>query len=158
MDGRLITSDTATIADTIRLGGLVNENDSLRTVSAGCRRAVLLLCEDPLMARALSRLLGKVGYDVTTVDSTAGGAETDGSARPALVIIDVSDDQSARQIEAAFRALSRFDGIRALWVGDSGEVARREDGHLSKPFTGVQLLSKIASLIENESSSNEGKG
>lgn len=110
------------------------------------------------MARALTRLLRNAGYDVTSVDATANGAETVGSPRPALVIIDVSDDQSVRQVEAACRALSRFDGIRVLWVGDPGEVARRQDGHLSKPFTGVQLLSKIASLIEYESSSNEGKG
>lgn len=108
---------------------------------------VLLISDDPLMARALSRLLRKAGYEVVVHDGSGWGAGADGERLPSLVIVDVPDDRSPKRGTAEYRPSGRPGAPSVLWIGDSIETERRRDGHLAKPFTTNQLLSKVASLL-----------
>ncbi len=146
MNGRLSTTNPAMVSEAVGPGGEVGGASDCAT--SGDRRLVLLLSEDALMTRALTRILHTAGYEVTT-GGGATGAAMDEIPRPALVIIDVPDDRSPRQADLARRTLRGIDGIRTLWIGDAGDVVQRSDGQLAKPFTGAQLLTKVASLMEN---------
>ena len=112
-------------------------------------RLVLLVSDDPLMSRALSRLLRKAGYDVVIGEENCDEAGTDGQRCPALVIVDIPDDRIPRTTAAGFRLRGRPDAPSVLWIGDSNETERWRDDHLAKPFTGNQLLSKVASLLSS---------
>ncbi len=137
------------ISETPCPGGAVTDEAAHAAAPLDPRRLVLLVGEDALMVRALTRILHTAGYEVTTDGNASAEAATGAVPRPALVIIDVPDDRSPRLADLARRTLSGIEGIRTLWIGDPGEVMRRCDGQLAKPFTGIQLLKKVASLIEN---------
>jgi len=116
------------------------------------RRLVQLISDDPLMVRALTRLLVNAGYDVIQSDSVQGNypgeilrGET--SRCPALVIVDVPDDWYRRVTNRSDRQLARVDGPRVLWIGDAVAAVRRSESHLPKPFSGSELLSKVAALL-----------
>lgn len=123
-----------------------DENLRAESNAASDRRLVLLVSDDPLMARALTRLLRKAGYDVVSCE---GGCLAPGNAHAALVIVDVPDEGISKLGTHGYRPPGRSDEPSVLWIGDPVDLERRRDGHLAKPFTGNQLLSKVESLLRD---------
>jgi len=149
MNARSIAADAEEGSHQVVLDKRARENLLTELTVPNDRRLVLLISDDPLMARALSRLLRKAGYEVVACDGGGSGAGIDGQQPPALVIVDVPDDRSPKRLTVGYRPSSRSDAPSILWIGDSIETERRRDGHLAKPFTTNQLLAKVASLLGN---------
>lgn len=126
------------------------------TGHTGTPRRVLLVSEDPLMLRTLSRLLRQAGYEIVQRDLEAGRGGPAEPRRPNLVIIDVPDDWSRSANGGVYHPVGDLDAPRILWIGDAGSAALDPSRHLTKPFTGGQLLAKIESLLGNEQS-EEGR-
>jgi DNA-binding response OmpR family regulator len=108
---------------------------------------VLVLEEDSLIRPLLERWLGEAGYRV------AGPAKA-AKAKPALVIADVPDPQSA---EALIRSLGEYAApilvLSARFrrgLAGSADAARRLGVKkvLPKPFTRKELLSAVRESIE----------
>lgn len=148
INGCRIASDTEMVPRVPGLNGVASEVAAVETAAPSDRRLVLLMSDDPLMSRALSRLLRKAGYEVVACDGGYGGKGPDG-VLPALVIVDVPDDRMPRVVTQECRSTGRPDAPSVLWIGDSNAGERRRDDHLAKPFTGNQLLAKVASLLTN---------
>ena len=107
---------------------------------------VIVLEEDALIRPLLQRWLGEAGYVV------AAGAEA--QAKPALVIADVPDPQSA---EALIRSLREYAApvlvLSARFrrgLAGSAEAARRLGVKkvLPKPFTRKELLAAVRESVE----------
>jgi DNA-binding response OmpR family regulator len=107
---------------------------------------VIVLEEDPLIRPLLQRWLGEAGYAVA--------ADTQAQAKPALVIADVPDPQSA---EALIRSLREYAApiliLSARFrrgLAGSAEAARRLGVKkvLPKPFTRKELLAAVRESFE----------
>ncbi|HLG50908.1 MAG TPA: response regulator [Chloroflexota bacterium] len=112
-------------------------------VKAGECRLIQLLSEDPLMLRALERLLRKAGYEVVATDTWSDRL----SPPPALVIVDIPDDRTGpgALIEETARRCAGAPPI--LWIGGSAANHCEREACLAKPFTSHQLLAEVASLL-----------
>ncbi|MGH2460848.1 MAG: hypothetical protein ACRDIY_18485 [Chloroflexota bacterium] len=126
-----------------------SENAPARMTGTDHGRLVLLISEDPLMSRALSRLLRKAGYEVVACEGSCSVIGADGSDSPSLVIVDVPDDPAPKRAPADDRPAGWTDAASVLWIGDAIGTSRRGDGHLTKPFTSNELLSTVASLLDS---------
>ena len=148
--GRL-QADLGAMTSSVLVG--LDRNEATRAGSSEAR-SILLVGEDPLLSRALSRLLREAGYQVWTTESweRPNPAETgrihDLEAGPALVIVDVPDEPSAHDDRPGssppFRQWSKAQ--RILWISGNGEPTPCER-RLVKPFTGHQLLTKVEVLL-----------
>jgi len=106
---------------------------------------ILVLEEDPLIRPLLERWLGEAGYQVTAPSGT-------GEPKPALVIADVPDPQSA---EALVRSLPEYAALLLSarfrrGLAGSAEAARRLGVKkvLPKPFTRKELLAAVRESVE----------
>src|SRR4051812_36059039 len=97
--------------------------------SAEDRRSIVVVGDDPLMMRALDRLLRRAGYDVGTEESTfdeAADAAGVGSGNlPTLTIVDLPDDWSRRH-RSGFVPIQKPKRVYSpvLWIGaESDDVA-----------------------------------
>lgn len=145
---------TEVMARMVRPRGAACRDDtkvSREVAIPGNRRLVCLVSDDPLMSRALARLLVRAGYEVVSGESCRGEVVPGGSRCPSLVIVDLPDDRSSRSGSAADRPVIQTSSACVLWIGDATEGGRRHEGHLAKPFTGSQLLSKVAALLTERS-------
>lgn len=147
VNARLIASDGNVAPPADSMDNAMREDASSELDASNDRRLVVLLSDDPLLSRALSRLLRKAGYEVVVSEGSYLGPERDGQRRPSLIIVDVPDERPQRAALAGSQLPGRPDAPSVLWIGEPSQMERRRDGHLAKPFTGNQLLSKVASLL-----------
>jgi CheY-like chemotaxis protein len=145
-DGRSATCDEQMTTNVVHLDGAMSEDVSVEMVTPDDRRLVLLMSDDPLMSRALMRLLREAGYEVVAGES-GGGSSAAGVRHPALVIIDVPDDQMVRAGDSDEVTPAYQDSSRVLVIGGQRGSSSRQEDHLAKPFTTSQLLSKVTSLL-----------
>lgn len=100
------------------------------------------------MLRAVGRLLRQAGYEIVERESWLGSEGPSDRRPPALVIIDVPDDWARRAQGSAYRPAGYLDAPRVLWIGDAATSTSERVEHLTKPFTGSELLAKIAALLD----------
>ncbi|HUX86673.1 MAG TPA: hypothetical protein VMW65_06700 [Chloroflexota bacterium] len=114
------------------------------------RPPIIVQGEDPLMLRALARLLGKAGYRVLTRENGAArsmNGEID-ATRPVLIVFDVPDDWQQSAGEVSTFAGDEGVAPRVLWISSAADVAEGDSTHLIKPFTGGQLLARVETLLK----------
>jgi DNA-binding response OmpR family regulator len=126
-------------------GGLADE------VASADRRSIRLVGEDPLLVRALERLLRNAGYTVGTSDGEPTVRFT--LAEPpgrdvALTIVDLPDDR-AEETRLGWRDPWLVDGDdrRVLWLSSSAVPPARASSCLAKPFSASELLERVESLV-----------
>ena len=109
---------------------------------------VVVLEDDPLIRPLLERWLGEAGYLVASPGTTA-------QARPALVIADVANPQSAEALVGSLREYAApillLSARFRRGLAGSAEAARRLGVQkvLPKPFTRKELLSAVAEALED---------
>jgi DNA-binding response OmpR family regulator len=118
-------------------------------------RSIVVVGDDPLMVRALNRLLRTAGYCVgvgeRAIDQTMARGTSSPRSDIALTIVDLPDDWSRRnqvawQPEEA-RATSHG---KVLWISAAPEADGDAEGCLVKPFTSNQLLDKVRTLLNRQ--------
>lgn len=108
---------------------------------------VLVLEEDPLIRPLLERWLGEAGYGVSARAAAVNG-------KPALVIADVADPQSAAALIASLREYAApilvLSARFRRGLAGSAEAARRlgVEKVLPKPFNRRELLAAVRESIE----------
>jgi hypothetical protein len=115
-------------------------------------RPILVQSEDPLMLRALARILGRAGYRVLTREYDLIGAvmsEGDGS-RPCLIIIDMPDDWQPSTFQQSITVVDGNAAPRMLWISSAVDASKDDVRYLPKPFTGSQLLARVEALLKKE--------
>src|SRR5438094_326332 len=115
------------------------------------RRSIRLVGDDPLLVRAIERLLRNAGYSVgTSGESPNRSRSCAQSTGPdvALTIVDLPDDRS-EQARPDERDSWQVDGdvSRVLWLSSSPVPPARESSCLAKPFSASQLLARVESLV-----------
>jgi DNA-binding NarL/FixJ family response regulator len=118
---------------------------------------IRLMGADPLMMRALERLLRRAGYVVQVQESVDGVGDVAGSAvrtAPALLIVDLPDEWSRPARGTVGRTYPPTDlpeARQVLWIsnGSEGAGAATEAGnqYLVKPFSGAQLLAAVEAAL-----------
>jgi hypothetical protein len=111
---------------------------------------ILLIGDDVLLVRALTRLLQRAGYAVGTEDRSTGqviGAQTVlAGEKSGLTIVDLPDHHilDAVGLDGAPFDKPREFGI--LWIG-STPLATESAWFLAKPFTSDEFLSRVRLLV-----------
>jgi CheY-like chemotaxis protein len=119
---------------------------------------ILLMGEDPLMLRALTRLLRKAGYTVVTHEACSAIPEPQALevAQARMIVVDVPDDWRERGLKQVDDLVTPNDGQSILWIGNSGEAEAYGPFHLIKPFSGSQFLSAIEVTLNSLSLTSGG--
>jgi hypothetical protein len=119
-------------------------------------RSIVVLGEDPLMVRALDRLLRTAGYSVGTdlrsTDDLRGRAIPVRRSDIDLTIVDLPDDRASS--EESDGRLADSDATihgQVLWISNESSAEGESDGCLVKPFTSIQLLDKVRKLLGRQS-------
>jgi DNA-binding response OmpR family regulator len=135
----------------------VSHGDEQQLNATPAHSRILLISDDPLMLRALDRLLRKAGYAVEirerSEDYPAICRAANNGTDVALTIVDVPDEWSRLapgQLVVAHRRPGR-DEDRILWITNATDVVDRPDFYLIKPFTASQFLSKVDAVIKLQS-------
>jgi DNA-binding response OmpR family regulator len=118
-------------------------------------RSIVVVGDDPLMVRALNRLLSTAGYCVGIGERSVEPSGARGALSPrtdiALTIVDLPDDlarpnSSTWQLDDS-RVLANG---RVLWISTAPSTDAEADGCLVKPFTSNQLLDKVHALLSRQ--------
>ncbi len=113
---------------------------------------LLLVDDEPSLVRGLTYALTREGYDVTVATDGEEAVTSALADRPDLVILDrmlprLSGGEACRRIRAASDVpiimLTARDSERDLVEG----LAIGADDYVTKPFSAVELLSRIAALL-----------
>jgi hypothetical protein len=130
------------------------ERDSMgRSVVSLPVGTIRILGDDPLLIRALDRLLRGAGYAVGTenrrnAEFGPGEPAQDGE-RVGLTIVDLPDHHALDAIEPVISGGERTTEARLLWIG-STPPAVPSDRFLVKPFTTDEFLSRVAFVLASQ--------
>lgn len=119
---------------------------------------IMIVDDDPLILRALSRLLGAAGYGVVTHDSGFGLSGVVRQHHPDLLLLDVNmPGLSGDGALSALRALAdRFAALTVPVVFHSGLSEQQltslastcgASGHLCKPAGKSELLGMLGQVL-----------
>lgn len=119
-------------------------------------RSIVVIGDDPLMVRALDRLLRRAGYAVgireRDLDQTNVPLPLDDLGVAALTVIDVPDSWTRHGRlpgVASRRWPERPDSV--LWLSNTAGIVESSERCLVKPFTASQFLAKVEALLKQNS-------
>ena len=117
---------------------------------------ILLVDDEPDIARVIEFLLGKSGYQVVTVNDGALGFERVKSENPDLVLLDLNiPTLSGKQLCMALKSDEELRKIPVIILSASTEnlsqraLEIRADDYLTKPFESDEILDKIKKILIN---------
>lgn len=121
------------------------------------RQTILLVDDEPLLRRALWRLLKGGGYNVLSCESGGEAIQACQRGEPIdLLLIDVRLRDDVRGPAVADTLRSLRPGLKALFMSGAAREALVEEGVLpaeslfvEKPFSNESVLHEIRSLIGN---------
>jgi two-component system OmpR family response regulator len=122
-------------------------------IAPGGRPLILIIEDEPEMAREISEALGDLGYDIKIVDTLEAGYKAARSEHPSLMIVDriLRGLDSITMIETI-----RSEGISipVLFVSALSSVDERilglkagGDDYIPKPFTIGELEARVEALL-----------
>ena len=129
-------------------------------ISAVEQKPLLVVEDEPAMAREIESELERLGYQVTVAATEEMGLEAARSAAPALLIVDrmLAGADSLSMIETL-----RDEGMRApvLFVSGLSAVDERirglkagGDDYLTKPFAMGELAARVEALLRRANQRN----
>jgi CheY-like chemotaxis protein len=117
---------------------------------------ILVIDDEPLLAKTLSLILGKAGYTVVTAENGKIGLEMFASEQPDLVITDIIMPVM-EGLEAIQALRAQSPNIPIIAVSGGGRTKNLEflriaeklgaNAALGKPFTKEQLLTTVAKCL-----------
>ncbi|MGC4087218.1 MAG: substrate-binding domain-containing protein [Polyangiaceae bacterium] len=151
-----------------RLDGFKDERDAPISVRQG-RAKILVVDDDPIQQRVAQRVLGRLGYEVTTVasgvqayrlvcepsESTQGALESALSSAFDVLIMDMALNEAESGLEVFQRIRGKFPQQRGIIASGhsaaSGDAASGPDLlWLAKPYTASSLARAVQSLLSLE--------
>jgi DNA-binding response OmpR family regulator len=121
-------------------------------VSTGAPR-VLLVEDDPTLARALRTALERVGYGVTAISDGRNFEQVVASTRPDLALVDVALPHGPNGFELA-RTLRAGTDASVVFITAADTLADRlagfelgADDYLAKPFALAELLARVRAVL-----------
>jgi DNA-binding response OmpR family regulator len=114
------------------------------------RATVLLVEDDPLVARCLQRTLTREGFEVVYAASAEAGLEVAATVAVDLVVTDYHlPGMDGVQMVSCLRAARPELPVLIASSEDEGDVPwdRARDVFLPKPFTRSELVDAIASVL-----------
>lgn len=120
------------------------------------KKLVFLIDDEPIVLRALQRVLSRLAVDVRVFEDGGSALEAARTRAPDLVVTDL-DIGSGMDGVALARAMRRLGPVRSILV--SGSVAAEEvagtairegmlDAFLKKPWDTAQLQSAVSGLLD----------
>lgn len=117
-------------------------------------RKVMVIEDEPIVARDMCAMLREAGYDVPPPVTVARDAEEAvARERPELVLLDICLDRGSDGISLGQTLQSRFD-LAVVFVSahsDAGTLVRAgsasPSGFVVKPFTATQLCASVACAL-----------
>jgi two-component system cell cycle sensor histidine kinase/response regulator CckA len=120
---------------------------------------VLLVDDEPALLKLVSAYLGRLGYSVTTANTTEKAwaemqsALSDGNQRYSVAVLDATMT-GLSMTELAVRMLNACDSLRVLAasgyptdIGDLEQVAPGRVAFLHKPFTPEMLATTVRRML-----------
>ena len=113
---------------------------------------LLLIEDDPAIARALLRALREAGHAVAVTATAMDGLRGALDEQPDLVVLDLGlPDLDGLELLRMLRAVSRVPVIIATARDDETEIVRGldagADDYLVKPFTAAQLDARVRAVL-----------
>jgi len=116
---------------------------------------ILIVDDEPFVARALGFLLQRQGFEVHTLDTGAGAVETIRRLRPVLILLDVMlPGASGYQIAEAVKADRKLASIHIVMVSAKGQMADELKGracgaedYITKPFSPRAVVHRVLDVL-----------
>jgi DNA-binding response OmpR family regulator len=116
---------------------------------------VLLIEDEPHIAEAIGYILGRDGWEVTTLSQGRTAEDTVRTLRPDLVILDLMlPDRSGLEILSALRADPANAGLPVMMLTAKGQSRDREAAEraganlfMAKPFSNAEILANVRALV-----------
>jgi DNA-binding response OmpR family regulator len=116
---------------------------------------VLVVDDDPFIARSLAFVLRKAGFDVIEARDGEAALEKIRSQLPDLVFLDVMMPKiDGFQVVEQVRADPACDGVRIVLLTARGQEADRQrgetvgaDAYVTKPFSPTKILEQARALL-----------
>ena len=120
----------------------------------GCGARILIVEDNPDLAKSARRVLSEAGYEATVATSAGEAlAILQDSASFEILFTDIILTRGANGIELAQEAVKLRPGIKVLFSSGFSEVALRESGKavvaghfLAKPYRKEELVARISGL------------
>ncbi|KAE9624756.1 two-component regulator propeller domain-containing protein [Parasedimentitalea maritima] len=121
----------------------------------GSNEPVLLIEDDPMVRELTNRMLGRLGYQVTSVDGTVAAREALGSGKQFdLLLSDVVLPGGMSGPEFAAEAKARFPNLKIIFMSGYSAEAAKDSGFLgagdvllTKPFKRHQIAVALQKAI-----------
>ncbi|HEY5430224.1 MAG TPA: response regulator [Solirubrobacteraceae bacterium] len=113
---------------------------------------VLLIDDDEGIARLLTTLLTRAGFEVLRADDGRGGLRTLYEAKPEVVLLDVGlPELDGWEVLERLRDISEVPVLMLTARTDSADKIRGlrggADDYLTKPFDNGELLARVEALL-----------
>lgn len=128
----------------------IGRDSAVRETDGRSVSLIVLRGDNPLLIRALDRVLRRAGYAVCLDDRRNADSFPERSASlregVTLTIIDLSDNRAQPAAGPKLTAGEDSTRSRFLWIGTSSPVPAPE-WFLAKPFTAEEFLERVRCLL-----------